>query len=223
MEKFLGVLFCGGRGTRLKEITNYISKSFIPIYDIPVFRFGLELLERSRIVDEIILLTNDENDEKLKTIGYTTIVQDDDVVSDMFNGWEFIKQKLKTDKNGVLMPSDNISNVKTDALISDFIKQEADVGFSIYTINDKVKLSQMGCYNIEEGKYYYKSKFLKTDKGVIAPFIVRNNVKVSDFDHAIMNSKIVYREHKGYWFDIGDNESILNASEWRKQDVDVKL
>ena len=217
MEEFLGVLFCGGRGTRLGELTNYISKSFIPIYDKPVFIFGLELLERSKVVEEIVLLTNTENDERLKALGYKTIIQDDDLVTDMFSGWDFIKEKIKTKKNGVLMPSDNISNVKTDGLISDFIKHDAEIGFSLFTINDKVKLSQMGCYNVDESKYYYKSNFLKTNKGVIAPFIIKNNIKVTDFNHAVVNSKVIYREHKGYWFDIGDKDSILEASKWREQ------
>lgn len=217
MEEFLGVLFCGGRGTRLGELTNYISKSFIPIYDKPVFKFGLELLERSKVVEEIVLLTNTENDERLNTLGYRTIIQDDDLVTDMFSGWDYIKEKTKTKKNGVLMPSDNISNVKTDGLISDFVKYNADIGFSLFIINDKVKLSQMGCYNIDEGKYYYKSSFLKTNKGVIAPFIIKNNIRVADFNHAVVNSKVIYREHKGYWFDIGDKDSILEASNWREQ------
>ena len=211
MEEFLGVLFCGGRGTRLGELTKYISKSFIPIYDKPVFKFGLELLERSKVVEEIVLLTNTENDERLNTLGYKTIIQDDDFVTDMFSGWDFIKEKTKTKKNGVLMPSDNLSNVKTDGLINDFIKKEAAIGFSLFTINDKVKLSQMGCYNVDEGKYYYKSNFLKTNKGVIAPFIIRNNIRVIDFNHAVVDSKVIYREHNGYWFDIGDKDSILEA------------
>ncbi|MEZ4689411.1 MAG: sugar phosphate nucleotidyltransferase [Ignavibacteria bacterium] len=45
MEEFLGVLFCGGRGTRISSLTDYISKSFIPVYDKPVFKFGLSSLE----------------------------------------------------------------------------------------------------------------------------------------------------------------------------------
>jgi dTDP-glucose pyrophosphorylase len=219
MEEFLGVLFCGGRGTRLKGLTKYISKSFIPIYDKPVFKFGLELLERSMIVEEIILLTNDENDKRLKNLGYKTIIQDDDVVFDMFSGWEFIKKKTKTLKNGVLMPSDNISNVKTDVLIKDFTKNDADIAFSLFTINDKVKLSQMGCYNVGEGRYYYKSRFLQTDKGVIAPFIIKNGVNIVDFDNIVTNSNVIYREHKGFWFDIGDKDTILEASNWREQCV----
>ena len=222
MEEFLGVLFCGGRGTRLGELTKYVSKSFIPIYDKPVFKFGLELLERSKVVEEIVLLTNTENDERLNTLGYKTIIQDDDFVTDMFSGWDFVKEKTKTKKSGVLMPSDNISNVKTDGLINDFIKKEAAIGFSLFTINDKVKLSQMGCYNVDEGKYYYKSNFLKTNKGVIAPFIIRNNIRVTDFNHAVVDSKVIYREHNGYWFDIGNKDSILEASKWREQRVESK-
>ena len=98
MEKFLGVLFCGGRGERLGEITNFISKSFIPVYDKPVFRFGLELLENSKKIEEIIILTNEDNDTKLRQLGHRTIVQSDSRVNDMFSGWDFVKKYLRTKK-----------------------------------------------------------------------------------------------------------------------------
>jgi dTDP-glucose pyrophosphorylase len=70
----LGVLFCGGRGTRLGEITRFVSKSLLPIYDRPVFRFGLDLLENARGVDSILLLTNETNDEALSQLGYPTLI-----------------------------------------------------------------------------------------------------------------------------------------------------
>ena len=68
MEEFLGVLFCGGRGRRISSFTDYISKSFIPVYDKPVFKFGLEITGESKLINEIILLTNEDNDLKLSQL-----------------------------------------------------------------------------------------------------------------------------------------------------------
>ncbi len=124
MEKFLGVLFCGGRGKRLGKITEYISKSFVPIYDKPVFMYGLELLEKSKYVDEIIILANNENAKKLKQTGHKVIIQNDDVVFDMLSGWEYIKEKLNVKKHGILIPSDNISDVNLDILVETFVKKK---------------------------------------------------------------------------------------------------
>ncbi len=131
MEKFIGVLFCGGKGARLNEITKYISKSFVPIYDKPVFKFGLELIEKSKRIDEIVILTNEDNDPKLRQLGYTTIVQADSKVSDMFTGWDFVRKYLKTKKHGVLVPGDNICEVKIDNLIRVFEKKNAELVFSL--------------------------------------------------------------------------------------------
>lgn len=217
MEKFLGVLFCGGRGTRLGEITKYISKSFVPIYGRPVFRFGLELLEKSEYIDEIVILTNDENNEKLKQVDYSTIVQDDHLVFDMFSGWEYIKKVTGTQKHGVLMPGDNISDIDVDNLIQRFQAENVDLVFSLFKIRDQQKLSGMGCYHPGEKKFYYKHPNPSTPFGVIAPYIVHNSLKVDSGDSILNHQNSAYYEHKSYWFDIGDYESIINASNFMKE------
>lgn len=212
MEKLLGVLFCGGRGTRLGEITKYISKSFIPIYDRPVFRYGLSLLESSKFIDEIIILTNDENNTKLQQTGYKTIVQDDSIVFDMFSGWEYIKNITSTKKNGVLMPSDNITDLNIDLLIEEFYASNVDIVFSLYELNDTEKLKQMGTYDIKERKFYYKSHNPVSNYGVIAPYIVRNSIDTSKGDSIFNVYKTRYLIHNGYWFDIGDFKSLIDTN-----------
>lgn len=212
MEEFLGVLFCGGRGTRLGEITRYISKSFVPLYHRPVFRFGLELLEKSQYIDEIVILTNNDNNNKLQQTGYPTIVQDDHVVSDMFSGWEYIKKVTGSQKQGVLMPGDNVSDINVDQLIDLFLQKESDLVFSLFRARDREKLSQMGCYDPQEKKFYYKHPNPPTPFGVVAPYIIRNSLKVESGDNILSHRNSAYCEHNGYWFDIGDCESIIEAS-----------
>lgn len=211
MEEFLGVLFCGGKGTRLGEITKYISKSFIPIYDRPVFKYGLELLEKSKYINEIIILTNSENDEKLKQLGYKTIIQDDELVFDMFSGWDFVKKYTNTTKHGVLMPSDNVSNVNIDLLIEEFMKSRADIVFSLFKVKDRKKLSEMGTYDVSENKFYYKSKDPKTNYGVIAPYIVNNKLDTSKGDEVFNFGERKFLIHDGFWFDVGDIKSLYET------------
>ncbi len=216
MEKFLGVLFCGGRGTRLGEITRYMSKSFITIYDRPVFQYGLEMLEKSKRIDEIIILTNEENDKKLQQTGYPTIIQDDNQVFDMFSGWNYIKKITGTKKHGVLVPSDNISDIEIDKLIDVFQKENVNLVFSLYKVPDKNKLSLMGCYDPVGESFYYKHPNPPTNFGVIAPYIVHNNLKSDSGDNILNHKNSTYSEHKGYWFDLGDYESIIEASSFIK-------
>ncbi|MGE5342995.1 MAG: nucleotidyltransferase family protein [Candidatus Omnitrophota bacterium] len=216
MEKFLGILLCGGKGTRLSPITRYISKPFVPVYDRPVFWFGLNLLEKSTYIDEIIILTNRENDDKLKTTGYETVVQDDRVVFDMFSGWEYIKQQTGNRKHGVLMPGDNVSNINVDELIRLFLQRDADIAFSLYKMSNIQKLSQMGCYDPQEKKFYYKHLHPPAPYGVMAPYIVRQSLRVDAGDAMLNHPNAVFAEHHGYWFDIGDYVSIIDASMYIK-------
>lgn len=215
MEKFLGILFCGGRGTRLKEITKYISKSFIPINNKPVFQYGLAMLEKSKYIDEIIILTNDDNDAKLKQTGYKAIIQDDSIVFDMFSGWEYIKKVTGTKKNAVLVPSDNITDIELDDYILAFMKSNADIGFFLYKVNDNNKLMQMGVFDINQKRFFYKPQKLISEFGVIAPYVVLNSIDCSKGDEFVFNNyKLYYQIHQGFWFDIGDYESIKIANKF---------
>ena len=217
MEEFLGVLFCGGRGTRLGEITQFISKAFVPIYDRPVFRYGLDLLEKSMHIDEIVILTNDDNNEKLKGLGYPSVRQEDNEVVDMLSGWEYIKTVTGTRKHGVLMPSDNISNINVDELIDLFCQKGVGLVFSLLKVRDRKKLSQMGCYHPHEKKYYYKHPNPPKQFGVVAPYIVRHSLNVGAGDNILNHKNSAFIEHKGYWFDIGDYEGIIKASNFMKE------
>ncbi|MEO8211309.1 MAG: sugar phosphate nucleotidyltransferase [bacterium] len=224
MEEFLGVLFCGGKGRRLEEITNYISKSFIPVFDKPIFKFGLELLEKSKIINEIIILTNKNNNSGLNQLGYKTIIQDDSRVNDMLSGWNFIKEITNTRKNGVLVPSDNICEIKVDSLIKKFRINNADFLFSLHKIENKMKLSQMGAFDIKEKKFYYKNSKKNLEFGVIAPYIIKNkihteedNMNSKSLENIFESSKAEIIFHEGYWFDIGDYDSILEASRWQQK------
>ncbi|MEO6694377.1 MAG: sugar phosphate nucleotidyltransferase [Ignavibacteria bacterium] len=223
MEKFLGVLFCGGRGTRLQEITQYISKSFIPVYDRPVFKYGLELLESSKHVDEIVILTNEDNDSKLRQLGHRTLIQADSKVNDMFTGWDYVKKFMRTKKHGVLVPSDNICEVKIDNLIKVFQKKNPELLFSVREMEDKSKLSQMGCYNIESRKFYYKHPDPPCNYGVIAPYIIENGLNIIPGRNILESCITEILFHKGYWFDIGDYDSIIEASNWQRKMSNEKM
>jgi len=214
MEEFLGILFAGGRGTRLGLITQYISKAFVPVYDRPVFMYPLAQLEASRYITEIIILTNEENDARLRQLGYRTIVQDDALVHDMFSGLQFIKSRLKTDKHFVLMPCDNISDLVIDQTIQLFLERDVEVCFNVVRIPDRQKLSQMGVFDPETQHIRYKPLPPTSEWGVVAPYVVRNDVVLpaGTTDEAINQTRFTWMEHKGYWFDVGDARSLVECT-----------
>ncbi len=216
-DKFVGVLFCGGRGTRLGEIAKFVSKSFVPIYDRPVFRYGLDLLETCSAIDEIVILTNPENDEKLRKLGYQTIIQDDKRVSDMFTGWQFVRAVLKTEKHGVLVPSDNLANINLDRLIEVFLEKNADTAFSLFEVADHEKLAEMGVFDPETKSYFYKHPAPPTPFGVVAPFIIHNAIEAARGEEIIGNPNAAWQKHDGYWYDVGDYDSLVQASSFMQK------
>lgn len=223
MEKFLGVLFCGGRGTRLGKITEYVSKSLLPVYDTPSFMFGLSLLKKSDLISEIVLLTNKSNDFILKDAGYRTIIQDDNFVKDMFTGWEYIKQQTGTKAHGVLVPSDNICKVSIDKLIRVFATKKPELLFMLHRLKDRKKLSDMGSFDLKKGKYSYRNPNPESNYGVIAPYIVRNDLNLTAGKNIFESPGADFVHHSGYWFDIGDYASLLKASAWRSKNSRLRF
>ena len=213
MKSFLGILFCGGRGVRLGTITEYISKPFVPVYDRPVFMYPLSQLEASRQVSDIVILTNDENDAKLRQTGCRTIIQDDAQVSNMFDGLAYVRKVTGDSRPAVLMPCDNISEIVVDNVIDVFEDEKPDIAISIRSVASREKLREMGVFDSETGTMEYRPENPKTRWGVIAPYVVSQEVGSAGATEEIINShRVSWIEYEGVWFDIGDPESLALAN-----------
>lgn len=215
MEEFLGILFAGGRGTRLGLITQYISKAFVPVYDRPVFMYPLAQLEASRHIREIVILTNDENDAKLRQTGHRTIIQDDDRVHDMLSGLRYLREVLPTNRHCVLMPCDNVSDIVVDRVIDTFLKNDCEVCFSLTQVVEPAKLSQMGVYDPVSDQLAYKPQTPLSTWGVIAPYVIHCSLQwhpgLSDVEVFNQASR-GHQDHHGYWFDVGDPLSAIHCA-----------
>lgn len=214
MEEFLGILFAGGRGKRLGQITRFISKAFLPVFDRPVFMYPLAQLEASKYISNIIILTNKENNDKLNNLGYRTVVQDDNQVNDMFSGLRYIKRIIKADNNYVLMPCDNVSDIVVDRSIEYFSKNDVDICFNVTQLRDRSKLTEMGVLDPKTGQMVYKPHEPPSEWGVIAPYVARHSFDIPENgdDEVINHARTSYIKHTGYWFDIGDVKSLQECS-----------
>ncbi len=215
MSGFLGILFCGGRGRRLGKITDYISKAFVPVFDRPVFQYALEQLKAASHVEEILILTNEENDQRLRRTGYATLQQDDSRVHDMFSGLAFIRDTTGDGRPAVLIPCDNLSEIRVDDVIALFLEQKADMAINIRRIEHAQKLRQMGVFDPRTATMVYCPDKPRTDWGVIAPYVVAADLDLSgSMPELVAKYRTVWREYQGMWFDVGDPFQLAAANAW---------
>jgi glucose-1-phosphate thymidylyltransferase len=217
--KFLGIVFAGGRGTRLDPITRYISKAFVPAYDRPVFLYPLGQLQASSRIDEIVILTNRDNDTAMKKAGHRTVVQDDERVHDMWSGLRYLREAIDNDRDAVLIPCDNVSDISIDDVIETFSSGDFDVAFSVMPVADSNKLRQMGVYDVASRRVCYKPSVPPSNLGVVAPYVIRGGFDpgpVSEAE-AFNRGRIVCREYHGPWFDVGDPDALLACSSYLQE------
>uniref|UniRef100_A0A914PB67 Translation initiation factor eIF2B subunit gamma n=1 Tax=Panagrolaimus davidi TaxID=227884 RepID=A0A914PB67_9BILA len=63
--EFQAVVFAGGYGNKMTDVTNNIPKPLLPVANVPLFWYALNTLHRNYIYD-IILITNEKCDEKVR-------------------------------------------------------------------------------------------------------------------------------------------------------------
>ncbi len=213
MSGYLGLLCCGGRGTRLGEITRYVSKALVPVYDRPAFRFGLAALEASTRINDIVLLTNQYNDATLATIGLKTVIQEDAVVRDMFSGLAFVRRITRDDRPAVVMPCDNISSISVDPVIDIFEQSNAEITINLRHIDDPAVLGQIGVFDPTTETMEYRPAGRTVGYGVLAPYVIRQDLDLGGGDAEVVNRhRVSWRVHDGPWFDIGTPDELLAAS-----------
>jgi glucose-1-phosphate thymidylyltransferase len=69
MNKVKGIILAGGDGTRLKPMTDLISKQLLPVYNKPMIFYPLSVLIQSNIKDILIITKPDEQENFKKIIG----------------------------------------------------------------------------------------------------------------------------------------------------------
>ena len=69
MTKIKGIILAGGDGTRLKPMTDLISKQLLPVYNKPMIFYPLSVLINAKIKDILIITKPNEQDSFKKLLG----------------------------------------------------------------------------------------------------------------------------------------------------------
>lgn len=230
-----GIILAGGKGTRLRPLTNITSKQLLPVYDRPMIFYPINTLLKAGVKEILIIVAPDYAGHFLHLLGsgkkynakFTYEIQEEPRgLSDAF----IIGESFIGDDSATLILGDNIIEDDLTEMISTFksggrvtaIKVEDPERFGVVEFDEKGKV-----LSIEEKPEKPKSNY-------IIPGIYIYDHRVTEFAKALKPSargelEIVdlhkkYLELgeldvvklKGKWFDAGNFDALLDASNWAK-------
>lgn len=229
-----GILLAAGFGTRLKPITEIINKIALPIYNQPVFFYGLKTLIDSDI-KEVIIVSNPATKEQLQTLLKLFPLKDKinikfavqkkplGMVDAIISAKEMIgKSKI------IVYPADNVVTSNYKKAVEKF--KSGAFGF----LTKVADPSRFGCpvYSKDGNliRIVEKPARPQTNWVVTAPYLFDNqifnlvkSIKLSKRGELEITSllnlylsanQLKLHKNKGRWFDIGTFDSLLLANNY---------
>ena len=225
-----GVILAGGSGTRLHPNTKVTNKHLLPVYNQPMIYYPIQTLLRAGIDDILILPGKDHAGDFAKLLGsgkdfnakFTFKVQDH------AGGFAYavgLAEEFVGDDDFVVIFGDNILE---DNIIQDVQNFEKGAKIFLKQVHDPhrfgiAELEGNKVVNIEEkpvepksnwaaiGVYIYDSRafeYIKTLKPSD-----RGELEITDLNNIYVKNKEMQAGFvKGFWFDTGTHESLVNAA-----------
>ena len=232
----IGIILAGGYGTRLRPVTNAISKHLIPIHDKPMIFYPLSILMLMKIKKIFIVVTDNDYEQYEKLLGNGSnygisikyIFQEKPlgIADGLFKCKEFVNNNriclILGDNifygSNLKLNFSNISNSKKNTIIGYRVSKPENYG--VINFNKKGKLISIvekpknpksnyvvpGIYFYENNVFDYLKK-IKPSK--------RNELEITDLNNLLIkNKKLNYKIFgRGYaWLDAGTFDDLLETS-----------
>ena len=220
------IIMAGGRGTRLRPLTDSIPKPLLKIGDKPIMEHNIDRLALYGIDDywfsvkylgEQIEEYFGNGNEKNRNIDYV---------------WEKLPlgtigavSKIKNFEHDYILVtnSDILTNLDYEQFFVDFLEQDAD--FSVVTIPYKVSVPyavletkgrEITSFKEKPSYTYYSNGGIYLMKKSVLPYIPEECFfNATDLMEKLIqhNKKIISHPLSGYWLDIGKHEDFEKAQE----------
>lgn len=230
----VGIILAGGYGTRLRPVTNAISKHLIPIHDKPMIFYPLSILMLINIKEICIVVTKNDYPQYEKLLGngkkygvnlkYVFQNEPKGIGDGLLKCQEFIGKK-----RFCLILGDNffygsdlkknflkISNSKKNSIICYRVSNPQNYGVvnfknnKIHSIVEKPK-KKISNFAVT-GIYFYENYIFKYLKKIKPS--KRNELEISDLNNILIkNKKLNYNIFgRGYaWLDAGTFDDLLET------------
>ena len=232
----IGIILAGGFGTRLRPVTNAISKHLIPIHDKPMIFYPLSILMLMKIKKILIVVTKNDYDqyEKLLSDGSKYGIKINYIFQNNPLGIAdgLLRCEKLIGKNRVcLILGDNIfyvsdlklnftkiSNSKKNTIIGYRVRKPETYGVINFNKNNKIqsikeKPKKPKSNYAVTGIYFYENYIFKYLKKLKPSR--RNELEITDLNNLLIKNKKLECKvfGRGYaWLDAGTFEDLIETS-----------
>ena len=235
-----GIILAGGKGTRLYPITKAISKQLLPVYDKPMIYYPINTLLKMGIKNILIITTPSDqiyfknllqNNNEFDARFYFEIQKEPNGIAEAF----IIGEKFIKNDDVCLILGDNlffnsqlIYNVKMKVSAKIFVKKVENPNlYGVleeknnvpYLIHEKPK--KQISKNAVVGIYMYTNSVINYVKRLKPS--KRGELEITDLNNLYINNndcEVIYLEDDSQWFDSGDFDSLLKASNFVKKNYE---
>ncbi len=230
-----GVIIAGGKGTRLRPVTNIINKNILPIYDKPMIYYSIEKLVNAGVKDILIVTGTEHAGQFVNLLGSGAefgIRLHYEVQREALgpaNAISVAHDFAKGEKIIVIF-SDNILEYDIKKSCNSFKRQKSGARIFLKEVTDPrrfgvAKIKDKKVISIEEkpkkpksklaviGLYMYDSKLFDIIK-TLKPSR-RGEYEITDLNNIyIKKGEMTYEIIDGYWNDAGTFKALLDAGNW---------
>jgi len=241
MSKVKGIILAGGNGTRLRPMTDLISKQLLPVYNKPMIFYPFTVLLQAGIKDILIITKPHEKEDFYKLLGNGKKfgVNIEYINQEKPNGIAeafILAEEWLGGARSLLILGDNLFfGLGLKKLLKRVIRKKDGATIFAYQVSDPERYGvvtfnkDLKINSIKEkpkrtkskwavtGLYYYDEKVTKLVKKLKPS--KRGELEITDLNNLYLKSKKINVEllGKGFaWLDTGTPDSLLEASNFVK-------
>jgi len=226
------VILAGGKGTRMKPMTNFLPKPMLRIHDKPILEHNIELLKRHGIKD--IIISVGYKGGKIKEyfgdgsqLGVNISYVEEKTPLGTGGPLNFLKGKIKD--TFLLMNGDELKEIDLEDMFMFHRKNKGMATIALTTVEDPSKYgvavmngNKIVTFIEKPNKQYIPSQLINAGLYILEPEVLKivpegfSMIENDVFPKLAANEKLLGYVFSGQWFDTGTPQRFSEAEkDWQ--------
>jgi NDP-sugar pyrophosphorylase family protein len=228
------IILAGGKGTRLKPMTNFLPKPMLRIQDKPILEHNIDLLKRHGVKD--IIISIGEKGDKIKEhfgdgsqFGVNLSYIEEDEPLGTAGPLNLLKGQIND--TFILMNGDELKEIDLEDMFMFHRKNKSSATIALTTVEDPSSYgvavmngNKVMTFVEKPSKESAPSKLISAGLYILEPEVLKiipegySMIENDVFPKLAGNDKLLGYIFSGQWFDTGTPERFAKAeSEWREK------